>query len=165
MYNKKVYQYFRKAKNVGKIRKHDGLGKVGNVICGDVMHLYMKVGKNKKGQEILKDIKFQTFGCVAAIATSNMICEIAKGKTLEQGLKVNKQSIIDELGGLPPVKVHCSVLAADALVEAIYNFYSRNKREISPELEKRHIRIAKEKDIIEDKYHDWTEGQDAELSK
>src|SRR4030042_2767514 len=121
LYTKKVIEHFSNPHNYGKIKNPDGVGKVGNPRCGDVMHLYIKVGKNKKGEEIITDIKFETFGCVAAIATSSIITSLAKGKTLKEALKINKEKIIKSLGGLPPVKKHCSVLAASALEAAIKN--------------------------------------------
>ena len=155
-YTKKVIKYFQNPHNYGKMKNPDGVGKVGNPVCGDVMWLYIKVGKDKKGREILKDIKFETFGCVAAIATSSVITELAKGKTLEEALKIDKGKIVNSLGGLPPIKMHCSVLAAAALSEAIYDYLSRNKREISEDLEKRHQQIKEEKEEIEEKYQEWT---------
>ncbi len=155
MYNKKVLQYFKHPRNYGKIKNPDGIGKVGNIICGDVMRLYIKVSKNKKG-EIIKDIKFETYGCVAAIASSSIITNLAKGKTIREALKLNKNKIIDSLGKLPPIKIHCSVLAIDALLEAIYDYLIKNKKIIPKELKKRHQRIEKEKKIIEEKYKEWT---------
>jgi len=95
--------------------------------CGDVMWLYIKVGKNRKGEEIIKDIKFETFGCVAAIATSSILTQLAKGKTLKEAAKINKKKIIDSLGGLPLIKIHCSVLAASALNKAIEDYYGKKK--------------------------------------
>jgi len=121
-YSKKVMEYFKHPKNVGKIKDADGLGKVGNPICGDIMYVYIKVARNKKGQEIIKDIKFQTLGCAAAIATSSMITEMAKGKTLEQAMKITRNDVADALKGLPPIKMHCSNLAADALHAAIKDY-------------------------------------------
>ena len=155
MYNKKVLQYFKHPRNYGKIKNPDGTGKVGNIICGDVMWLYIKVGKNKKGEEIIKDIKFETYGCVAAIASSSIITDLAKGKTIRKALKLNKNKIIDSLGELPPIKIHCSILAIDAFLEAIYDYLIKNKRIIPKELEKRHQRIDREKKIIEEKYKEW----------
>jgi len=128
--------------------------------CGDVMWLYIKVAKNKAGKEIVKDIKFETFGCVAAIATSSAITDIAKGMDLEKAVLINKQEIVDQLGGLPPIKLHCSVLAADALAEAIYDYYTKQKRAIPAKLEEKHQRIKKEKDIVEEKYKDWTQKEE-----
>lgn len=163
-YAKKVIGYFKNPKNYGSIKKADGVGKVGNPVCGDVMWLYIKVEKSasgrKKGKEIIKDIKFETFGCVAAIATSSVITDLAKGKTLEEALKIEKNKIVKSLGGLPPIKMHCSVLAADALAEAIYDYFSKRKREIPKNLEERHERIKVEKERIEERYKDWTRTEE-----
>jgi len=159
-YTATVMDHFKAPPNYGKITDADGIGKVGNIVCGDVMWLYIKVAKNKAGQEIIKDIKFETFGCVAAIATSSAITDLAKGKTIEDAVGINKQDIVNELGGLPPIKLHCSVLAADALVEAVYDYYTKQKREIPAALEEKHQRIKKEKDIVEEKYKDWTQKEE-----
>ena len=161
-YNQKVFDHFKNPRNLGKIKNYDGVGKVGNIVCGDVMWLYIKVDKNKKGKEIIADAKFETFGCAAAIATSSMITELAKGKALGGALKINREVIVKELGGLPPVKIHCSVLAADALAEAIYDYLKKNKKEISKDLQERHQRIQKEKEIIEKKYAGWIKQEDEE---
>ena len=155
IYNKKVMKHFLHPKNMGKIKNADGIGKVGNLQCGDVMWLYIKVGKNKKGQETIKDISFETFGCVAALATSSVITDLAKGKTLKKALKIDRENIVKSLGGLPLIKIHCSVLAADALSEAIYDYLMKNKRKISQELQKKHERVGKEKNVIEKRYEDW----------
>ncbi len=120
MYSEKVMEHFANPHNVGEIPDADGIGKVGNPQCGDVMWLYIKV---KDG--IITDIKFKTFGCGAAIATSSMITEIAKGKTIEEAKKISRQDVASELGGLPPVKMHCSNLAADALHEAIKDYEAK----------------------------------------
>jgi nitrogen fixation NifU-like protein len=157
MYNKKVLQHFKNPHNFGKIPNADGEGRVGNVVCGDVMNLYLKIGKNKKGEEIIKNIKFETFGCVAAIATSSIITDIAKGKTINEAIKLNKDNIVDTLEELPPIKIHCSVLAIDALQEAIYDYLIKNKKTVPQELQKRHQRIQNEKKMIEKKYADWIE--------
>lgn len=157
MYNKKVLQHFKNPHNFGKIANADGEGRVGNIVCGDVMNLYLKIGKNKKGEEIIKEIKFETFGCVAAIATSSIITDIAKGKTISEAIKLNKDNIVDTLEELPPVKIHCSVLAIDALQEAIYDYLAKNKKTIPQELQKRHQRIQNEKKMIEKKYAGWIE--------
>ncbi len=160
LYTANVMEHFSKPHNYGKIKNPDGVGKVGNLVCGDVMWLYIKVGKNKAGKEIIKDIKFETFGCVAAIATSSAITDLAKGKTLEEAIKINKQEIVGVLGGLPPIKLHCSVLAADALAEAIHDYYTKQKHAIPADLEEKHQRIKKEKDIVEEKYKDWTQKEE-----
>jgi len=121
IYNKKVMDEFINPKNVGEIKDADGIGQVGNPICGDIMRVYIKVGM-KNGKKIISDIKFKTMGCVAAIATSSMITQLAKGKTLDEAMKINKDNIAKDLGGLPPIKMHCSNLAADALHLAIEDY-------------------------------------------
>ena len=123
MYSKKVIEHFQNPKNVGEIKNADGIGKVGNPVCGDMMWVYIKVKDNK-----IKDIKFKTFGCVAAIATSSMLTELAKGKTLEEAEKLTNKDIADSLGGLPPIKMHCSNLAADALREAVMDYRKKQKK-------------------------------------
>lgn len=154
-YTKEVIRHFKNPRNFGKIKNPDGIGKVGNIICGDVMWLYIKIGRDKKKREIIKDIKFETFGCVAALATSSVITELVKGKTIDEILDFNRQEVVDALGGLPPIKIHCSVLAVDALLEAIYDYLSKNKKPISKKLLERHKRIEQEKKLIEQKYKDW----------
>ena len=124
-YNKKVLKYFLNPKNRGKINKADGIGMVGNPVCGDLMKIYIKVFKDEKGEEIIKDIGFETLGCVAALASSSITTEMAKGKTLKQALKISRDDIVKELTGLPKEKVHCSVLANQALKKAIENYYSK----------------------------------------
>ncbi|HLC86806.1 MAG TPA: iron-sulfur cluster assembly scaffold protein, partial [Candidatus Nanoarchaeia archaeon] len=123
MYNKKVMQCFRNPKNYGKIENADGVGKVGNKSCGDVMFLYIKV-KKEKGKEIIKDIKWETMGCVAAMATSSEVTSLAKGKTLEEARKIKNADVAKDLN-LPAVKLHCSNLAADALQAAIKDYESK----------------------------------------
>ena len=121
MYSEKVMEHFKNPRNVGEIPDADGVGTVGNPVCGDLMTIYIKVKDNR-----LVDIKFKTFGCGSAIATSSMITELAKGKTLEEGLKITRANVADELGGLPAVKMHCSNLAADALHAAIGDYYKKH---------------------------------------
>ena len=123
MYNKKVMEHFRKPKNVGEIKDADGIGKVGNPVCGDVMIIYIKVKDNK-----IKAIKFKTFGCVSAIATTSMLTELAKGKTLDEAKKITRDDVANALGGLPSIKMHCSNLAADALREAIKDCETKNHK-------------------------------------
>ena len=146
---------FKNPHNYGKIKNADGIGKVGNIVCGDVMWLYIKVDKNKKGEEVIKDIKFETFGCVAAISTSSIITDLAKGKTIKEALKITKDNVIESLGGLPKIKYHCSVLAVDALVEAVYDYFLKNKKDIPADLQKKHEKIQKDKDVIEKRYENW----------
>ena len=117
MYTEKVVDLFKNPKNMGEIEDPDGVGEVGNPVCGDVMKITIKVEDNK-----IKDIRFKTFGCIAAIATSSITTELAKGRTLEEAEKISKEDIIKELGGLPTQKVHCSLLAIDALKAAIKNY-------------------------------------------
>ena len=162
LYTKKVLETFKNPHNYGKIKNADGIGKVGNIICGDVMWLYVKVAQNKKGDEIIKDIKFETFGCVAAISTSSIITDLVKGKTIKEALKITKDNIIESLGGLPKIKYHCSVLAIDAFTEAIYDYFLKNlpagrqgKKDIPLELQKRHEAIEKSKKVIEERYKEW----------
>jgi len=122
MYSKKVMEHFRNPHNMGEIKDADGIGTVGNPVCGDLMTIYIKVKDNK-----IEDIKFRTFGCAAAIATSSMITDLAKGKTIEEALKITRDSVADSLDGLPPIKMHCSNLAADALHEAIKDYKKKHK--------------------------------------
>ena len=135
VYSKKVMDNFKHPKNVGKMKDADGQGQVGNPACGDILTLYIKVGKRKKKtksnaialqeEEYIKDIKFNTLGCAAAIAVSSMITQMAKNKTLEEAKKITNNEIANELGGLPPVKHHCSLLGADALRKAIQDYKSK----------------------------------------
>jgi nitrogen fixation NifU-like protein len=155
MYSKEVMKNFKKPMNMGRIKNPDGVGKVGNVVCGDVMYLYIKIKKNKKNQDIISDIKFETFGCVAAIATSSMITKLTNGKPIEDAMKITKMDVAKSLGGLPKIKLHCSVLASDALVEAVYDYLTKNKLPISEDLEKRHKQIEKETKFVEEKFKDY----------
>lgn len=140
-YSPKVLEHFRKPHNYGSIKDADGVGEVGNLTCGDVMKLYIKVSKNKQNQEIIKDIKFETLGCAAAIATSSVVTDLAKGKTLVEAIKINNADVIKALDNLPTIKIHCSLLAADALIEAIYNYYKKTGQKIPSDLEKNHHRV------------------------
>ena len=120
LYSDKVMDHFQNPRNVGKIDDADGIGEVGNAKCGDIMRMYIKV---KDG--IITDCKFNTFGCGSAIATSSMATEMVKGKTLEEALQVTNKAVAEALDGLPPVKMHCSVLAEEALRSAISDYYKR----------------------------------------
>jgi len=115
-------EHFKNPRNMGEITDADGVGTVGNPVCGDLMSISIKVKDNR-----LADVKFKTFGCGAAIATSSMTTELAKGKTLEEAMKITRADVAGSLGGLPPVKMHCSNLAADALHEAIKDFYKKQE--------------------------------------
>lgn len=125
LYSKKVLQHFKNPKNVGELKDADGEATVGNPHCGDVMKFYIKVGKRKSGEEYLKEIKFQTLGCGAAIATSSMITTLAKGQDIKDAEKITKKAIAQALGGLPAIKMHCSVLADEGLKKAIENYRSK----------------------------------------
>ena len=116
-YSKKVMDHFSHPRNVGEIEDASGVGEVGNPVCGDIMKIYIKVKDN-----IITDIKFNTFGCGAAIATSSMVTEMAKGKTIEEALKLTNAAVAEALDGLPPIKMHCSNLAADGLKAAIMDY-------------------------------------------
>ncbi|MFH1307625.1 MAG: iron-sulfur cluster assembly scaffold protein [archaeon] len=124
-YSKKVMENFFHPKNMGKIKDADGIGRVGNPTCGDIMTVYIKVGK-RENEEYIKDIKFQTLGCAAAIATSSMITQLAKGKSLNEASKISRDDVAKNLKGLPPIKMHCSNLAADALKDAIHQYKTKN---------------------------------------
>jgi len=124
VYSKKVMDHFRNPRNVGEIENPDGVGKAGNPVCGDIMELYIKVEDEK-----IVDAKFKTFGCGAAIATSSMVTEMVKGKTIEEALKITNKAVAEALGGLPPIKMHCSVLAEEALKSAIDDYYKNKKKE------------------------------------
>ena len=122
-YSEKVMEHFKNPRNVGEIPDADGIGNVGNPICGDIMRLYIKVENN-----IIADAKFKTFGCGAAIATSSMVTELVKGKTIEEALKVSNRAVAEALGGLPKVKMHCSVLAEEALKSAIDDYLKKKDK-------------------------------------
>ncbi len=123
MYTEKVLDHFRNPRNMGKMKNPDGEGTVGNPSCGDIMTIYIKVKDDK-----INDIKFQTYGCAAAIASSSIATEMAKGKTLDEAMKLSRDDVANELGGLPAVKMHCSNLATDALKEAIKNYKEKKKK-------------------------------------
>ena len=122
MYSEKVMENFKNPKNQGEIKDADGVGEIGNPICGDIMKITIKVKDNK-----IEDIKFKTFGCVAAIATSSMITELAKGKTLEEAKNITRKDVSDSLDGLPPIKEHCSNLASEGLNKAIDDYLMKKK--------------------------------------
>lgn len=120
MYSEKVMDHFSNPRNVGEIKDANGVGEVGNAKCGDIMRIYLKIEDN-----IITDVKFKTFGCGAAIATSSMVTEMVKGKSIDEAEKITNQAVAEALDGLPPVKMHCSNLAADALHEAILDYKQR----------------------------------------
>lgn len=122
MYNEKVMDVFKNPKNVGEIENPDGKGTVGNEVCGDIMQITLRIK-----DDVIEDAKFKTFGCAAAIATSSTATEMIKGMTLDEALKVTNKSVIEKLGGLPPQKIHCSVLAEEAIKAAIEDYRSKQK--------------------------------------
>lgn len=126
-YSKKVLDHFTRPHNQGEIEDADAVSTVGNPKCGDIMKMYLRINKNEKGEEIIEDIRFQTLGCGAAIATSSIATDLVKGKTLDEAMKITNQKVAEELGGLPKVKLHCSNLAADAVRKAIESYRKNNK--------------------------------------
>ena len=147
MYSDEVMRRFKDPKNAGELKDADGVGEVGNILCGDIMVVYIKVEDAR-----FADVKFKTLGCAAAIATSDMICDLAKGKTLEEAEKITRDDVTDSLGTLPPIKLHCSNLAAEALAEAIYDYLTKNNKPVSAALQKKHERVVKEKASFETKH-------------
>lgn len=129
MYSQKVIEQFMHPKNMGAIKDADGVGTVGNIMCGDQMSLYIKVK-----DDIITEIKFESFGCAAAIATSSMITELANGKTLDEALKITRNDVADALGTLPPIKMHCSNMAAEALKKAIEDYKAKKSQIPNPKL-------------------------------
>jgi len=126
-YTEKVLETFQHPKNMGEMKNPSVVGKVGNPQCGDLMWMYLRIEKNKQGKEYIKDVKVKTFGCVAAIATSSIMTELIKGKTIEEAEKIKKDDIVKALGGLPPQKVHCSILATQAFDDALKNWKEKKK--------------------------------------
>lgn len=124
MYSQKVIDHFSNPRNVGTMENADGVGEVGNITCGDVMRIYIKVDKDGDTERI-GDIRFQTFGCGAAVATTSIVTEMVKGMTLDESIKITNKDVADALDGLPPVKMHCSNLAADALLAAVKDYRER----------------------------------------
>ena len=123
MYNERVVKEFSNPQNVGEMKDANAVGTVGNATCGDIMKIFMKINDN----DVIEDVSFQTFGCAAAIATSSVATTMIKGKTVEEALKITNKQVVDELGGLPAQKLHCSVLAEEAIKEAINNYLTEYK--------------------------------------
>jgi nitrogen fixation protein NifU and related proteins len=142
MYSQKVFDHFRNPHNFGSMENPTVIGQVGNLACGDVMKLYLKIEKNKKGEDFIKDIKFETLGCAAAIATSSVVTDLVKNKTLIEAIKIQNKDIIKALDNLPTIKIHCSLLAVDALTEAIYSYLKKTKQPISSDFRRKHNRIV-----------------------
>lgn len=129
LYSEKVMDHFRNPRNVGEIENADAVGEVGNAKCGDIMRMYLKISNG-----IITDVKFKTFGCGSAIATSSMATELIKGKPIEEVLKLSNQAVVEALDGLPAHKIHCSVLAEEAIKDAIKNYYDKNNIKYNPEI-------------------------------
>ena len=138
LYSEKVMDHLAHPRNVGELEDANAVGEVGNLKCGDIMKIYMKIDEN----EVIQDVRFQTFGCGAAVATSSMATEMVKGKTIEEALKVTNKMVADSLGGLPPVKMHCSVLAEEALHAAIQDYKDRMEKGEKPEEEPEEIKYV-----------------------
>ncbi|NLK27518.1 MAG: Fe-S cluster assembly scaffold protein NifU [Clostridiales bacterium] len=126
MYTEKVMDHFTNPRNMGEIENASGVGTVGNAKCGDIMRMYLDIDENG----VIRDVKFKTFGCGAAVATSSMATELVKGKTIQEALKVTNKSVMEALEGLPPVKVHCSLLAEEAIHAALWDYAQKNNIKI-----------------------------------
>lgn len=122
-YSKKVMDHFLNPRNVGEMKDADGIGEAGNPVCGDIMRMYIKVKDN-----VITDIKFLTYGCGAAVATSSMVTEMVKGKTIEEALKITNKQVAEALDGLPPIKMHCSLLAEEGIKAAIDDYRKKNEK-------------------------------------
>ncbi len=129
LYSEKVMDHFEHPRNVGEIENADGVGEVGNPVCGDIMRMYLKIDDG-----IITDCKFKTFGCGSAIATSSMATEMIKGKTVKEALELSNKAVVEALDGLPTHKIHCSVLAEEAIKAALVDYYKKNDMELPPEI-------------------------------
>ncbi|MEM5834675.1 MAG: iron-sulfur cluster assembly scaffold protein [Candidatus Aenigmatarchaeota archaeon] len=159
-YSKEILRHFKNPKNLGRMKNPDAIGEAGNILCGDVMRIYLKVKKDSKGKLRISDVKGEVFGCVVAIANTSMLTTMVKGKTLEEALTINKEDLIKKLGGekkIPPIKIHCSILALDALHEAIYNYHKTKGLPIPKRLEERHKSIQKTLEEIEKRHKEFVE--------
>ncbi len=144
MYSEKVMEHFNNPRNMGEIEKPSGVGTVGNAKCGDIMRMYLEIDEN----EVIQDVKFKTFGCGAAVATSSMATELVKGKTIREAMEVTNVAVMEALDGLPPVKVHCSLLAEEAIHAALWDYAERNS--ITIEGLKKPVNDISEKEEEED---------------
>ncbi|MEM5766574.1 MAG: iron-sulfur cluster assembly scaffold protein [Candidatus Aenigmatarchaeota archaeon] len=164
-YSKQIVEHFKRPRNMGRIENPDALGEAGNLVCGDVMRLYLNIGE-KDGKKVIKDVRFETFGCIIAIANCSMLTTMIKGKTLEEVMKIKKEDLIKKLGKpLPEIKIHCSILALDALHEALYNYYLKNKLTVPKELKKEHERIKKTLKEVEHRHKDLVDMERKILEK
>ena len=137
LYSSKVFEHFRNPRNVGIIENADGIGEVGNTVCGDIMKMYIKIEN-----DIITDIKFETFGCGSAIASSSMATEMIKGKPIKEAMELTNKAVAEALDGLPDYKMHCSVLAEEAIQAALIDYYTKNGLELPEELKKAAERAA-----------------------
>lgn len=157
MYTKEVLKHFKHPKNQGIMKNPSAVGEVGNIQCGDVMKLYLKIKKDKRGRDMISDIKFECLGCVVAIANTSMLTTMVKGMTLRKAMNIKEKDILKKLKKVPITKVHCSVLAADALAEAIYNYYQKSNLPIPKKMLERHERIKKTIENLEDRHKEYIE--------
>lgn len=153
MYSEKVLEHFREPRNVGELEDADAVGDVGNPKCGDMMRITLKVDPQTQR---IEDVRFKTFGCGAAIAVSSMLTELVKGRTLEEALEVDNKTVVEELGGLPAVKLHCSVLGEQGIVAALQDYYSKHPEQTPPA---RLLEKAKYLDKVDPHEHEWSEAQ------
>lgn len=154
-YTGKVMDHFLNPRHTGRLTDYDAIGEVGNVVCGDVMRIFLKVEPDEKKEPCISNISFETYGCGAAIATSSITCEMAMGKTLTEALKIEKKAVVEGLESLPPQKIHCSILAVDALKEAIYVYLTAQKMPVPKDLELHHQTITKQQEILKKQYESW----------
>lgn len=154
MYSEKVMDHFTNPRNVGEIENADAVGEVGNAKCGDIMKIYMKIE-----DDIIVDVRFQTFGCASAIATSSMATELIKGKSVDEALELSNKAVVEALDGLPPAKVHCSVLAEEAVKMAILDYYKKTGRDTT-QLEKVCTGCCSSCGVHEDHHHDIPTDED-----
>ncbi len=164
MYSEKVMEHFKNPKNQYRMDNPDGVGKVGNPICGDVMWIYVKIDQDEGEKGRISEISWETFGCTAAIATSSMVTELAHGLSIDEALQITKKEVADELDGLPPIKKHCSLLATEGLSEALYDYLEKNEKDIPQFLQKRHQDIKAEMEEIEEKYSDYIQMEEESQS-
>jgi nitrogen fixation NifU-like protein len=165
LYSKEIVKHFKHPRGIGRLKNPSGVGEAGNLLCGDIMRCYIKLKKNKVGKEVIEDIKMQVFGCVVAIANSSLLTTMVKGKTLDEALKIKKDDLLKKLGKVPPIKIHCSILAVDALHEAVYDYYKRNNLPIPPQLEKEHEKIVRTYKEVEKRFKEFVKFQKKMLEK
>jgi nitrogen fixation NifU-like protein len=161
-YTQAVKDHFQNPHHAGRLENPTVIGEVGNLVCGDLMRMYLIIEKNADNKPFIKDISFETYGCGAAIATSSITTDLALGKTLDEALKITKDEVVKALTDLPPQKVHCSILATDALIEAIYNYFVAQKMPIDSDLEQKHHTIKLQQETLMKRYEEWTKASSPE---